>query len=209
MSHWSMAGLVLLVGSIQWLLVLLVLMEGSTLEYRPSVFYVSDLGDKDFVEHLGGPPAFIFNASLLSLGLLIVGAVYVLRSYDRPLASLLMIAGVGAVIAGAFPETIQPHHGIGAGLAFLFGGLSAIASCRVSPVPLRPIYLALGCLAVGGVLTFSLQGFLGLPRESTSTFLGLGKGGMERLIIYPTMLWLVSFGGLLSGALAPARRTTA
>jgi hypothetical membrane protein len=52
----------------------------------------------------------------------------------------LVIAGVGAVIAGAFPETIQPHHGIGAGLAFLFGGLSAIASFRISPGPLRLIY---------------------------------------------------------------------
>jgi len=69
-----------------------------------------------------------------------VGSAYILRSYDRVLTVLLVIAGVGAVIAGAFPETIQPHHGIGAGLAFLFGGLSAIASFRISPGPLRLIY---------------------------------------------------------------------
>jgi hypothetical membrane protein len=64
--------LLLLVGSVQWLLVSLVLMEGSTLGYNPSVFYVGDLGDENFVQHLDGPPAIIFNVSLLSLGILVV-----------------------------------------------------------------------------------------------------------------------------------------
>ena len=31
------------------------------------------------------------------------------------------------------------------------------------------------------------------------TFLGLGKGGMERMIAYPALLWAVGFGGYLIG----------
>ena len=30
-------------------------------------------------------------------------------------------------------------------------------------------------------------------------YLGLGKGGMERLIVYPNLLWALGFGGWIIG----------
>jgi hypothetical protein len=29
----------------------------------------------------------------------------------------------------------------------------------------------------------------------SSFYLGLGPGGMERMIVYPTLMWLAAFGG--------------
>jgi hypothetical protein len=34
--------------------------------------------------------------------------------------------------------------------------------------------------------------YVGLPAESTITFLGLAKGTIERIIIYPLTFWLIS-----------------
>jgi len=32
---------------------------------------------------------------------------------------------------------------------------------------------------------------------ASGIYLGLGKGGMERMIAYPALLWMVGFGGHL------------
>jgi hypothetical protein len=34
---------------------------------------------------------------------------------------------------------------------------------------------------------------------ASGNYFGLGRGGMERLIAYPTLLWSVAFGGYLMG----------
>jgi hypothetical membrane protein len=35
---------------------------------------------------------------------------------------------------------------------------------------------------------------------SMGIYLGLGIGGMERMIVYPTLIWTVAFGGYLIGS---------
>jgi hypothetical protein len=37
----------------------------------------------------------------------------------------------------------------------------------------------------------------------SKNFLGLGNGGMERMIVYPVLTWGISFGGYLLGMSHP------
>jgi hypothetical protein len=67
--------------------------------------------------------------------------------------------------------------------AFLFGGLSAIASYRLLKLPLSVIAGRLGLMCLGAL----------------SVYLGLGQGGMEHMIVYPLLAWGAGFGGYLIG----------
>jgi hypothetical membrane protein len=89
---------------------------------------------------------------------------------------------------GLFTEDAGVIHGIFSLITFLFGGLSAILSCRLQKPPLSYLSVILG--------VFSL---LSLVLFGSGVFLGLGKGGMERMIAYPALLWAVGFGGYLIG----------
>jgi len=186
----TLAGALLFVGSVQWLLVVVVA-EGLYPGYSSRVNYISYLGV--------GSTSLIFNPSLFLLGVgVVAGAYFIQRAFGvRFFPVLLTLAGLGAMAAALFPETIQPAHGIGAGVAFVFGGLSAITSYKLQKPPLSYASVLLGALTLVAVILF--YPYLGLATESTVTYLGLGKGGMERLIAYPTLLWLVGFGSHLIG----------
>jgi hypothetical protein len=76
--------------------------------------------------------------------------------------------------------------------ALWFGAFSAILSFRKQVVPLSYISAALGIVSfVTSIVFFP---YLGLGANDTSTFLGLGKGIMERLVIYPLILWVFGYG---------------
>ena len=55
-------------------------------------------------------------------------------------------------------------------------------------------------IVLGGAAGVFFNPYLGLPRESAMTYLGLGKGTMERLVIYPILLWIIGFGSQLAGS---------
>ena len=42
-------------------------------------------------------------------------------------------------------------------------------------------------------------GLISLILYVPGIYLGLGKGGMERLIVYPNLLWALGFGGWIIG----------
>jgi hypothetical membrane protein len=87
---------------------------------------------------------------------------------------------------GVFTEDAGMIHGVVSIIVFLFGALSAIASYRVSKPPLSYLSIILGLTGLGA-LTLFIAG----------NNLGLGVGGMERMIAYPVLLWGVGFGGHL------------
>jgi hypothetical protein len=69
-------------------------------------------------------------------------------------------------------------------IAFPFGGLSALASYKIEKTPKNYLSAILGILTLG-TLVLSISGrFLKL-----GNFLSLGLGGIERMVIYPAMLW--------------------
>jgi hypothetical membrane protein len=89
---------------------------------------------------------------------------------------------------GLFPETTGIAHTISALTAFGFGGLSAIMSYKLQKPPLSYFSVLLGALSL-----------VALALSGSGTYLGLGKGGMERMIVYPILLWVVGFSGHLIG----------
>ena len=85
---------------------------------------------------------------------------------------------------GIFPENYPLEHGIFSLVVFLFGGLAAIAAFKIERRPLNYFSVAIGAFSVI-MLVLYVFGY----------YLGLGPGGMERIVAYPELLWGVALGG--------------
>jgi hypothetical membrane protein len=176
--------------------------------YNVSTNYISDLGatcTSTCVFHQ--PTATIFDSSIIILGLLAwVGGYFLQKSFRwMPLTILTMLAGLGAVGVGVFNESFSTLHHIFSLIVFLFAGLAAIAAFKVEKGPLRYLSVLMGLATLVALLLY-------IP----NVYLGLGAGGMERMIVYPVLLWLIGFGAYLMGtgseqkpAEAPAGAPTA
>ncbi len=175
----SLSGLLFLVGSAQFLLAMLV-GEGMRPLYSVSTNAISDLGV--------GSTALLFNGSIVLLGFLILVSAYLYHPVHGKVWITIpfLLAGVGAIGVGLFPETTGAPHGIFALLSFVFGGLLAIlVSTQVRP-PFRHLSILLGAAGLVALVLFV-----------SNNDLGIGFGGMERMIVYPVLLWGIAFGGYL------------
>jgi hypothetical membrane protein len=181
MDRRQVPGLALIVGGAQFLIALF-LAESLYPDYSVSANFVSDLGV------MGMASAPVFNTSVIILGLLgIVAAVLFWRNLSwKALAVTLMLSSIGSVGVGIFPETTGPPHVLAALLAFGFGAISAILSARVTRPPFSYIAAILG----GTALIFLIA--LVLPVSA-----GYPPGALERLILYPILIWEIGFGGYL------------
>jgi hypothetical membrane protein len=197
MQHPSgkIAGILFLVASTQFILGLIVA-EASHPGYSISDNYISDLGV--------GPSSMIFNSSIFLLGLLsIIGAYFLPRTINfRTLSVLLALMSIGAMGAGVFTKNSAAIHGVVSSTAFLFGGLSAIASFKVLKMPLSMMSVILGLIVLGALALFAggllaSGSFTEIEAKDSFFFLGLGPGGMERMIVYPALIWLAGFSGHL------------
>jgi hypothetical membrane protein len=181
------AGTLILVGGSQFVLGMLVA-EALYPGYSISQNYISDLGV--------GPSAIIFNSSVFLLGLMVVVSAYFVHGSfrSRLVTGLLVLAGLGAMGVGVFSENSPDMHKIVSGIAFIFGGLLPIAAYRLVRRPFSYLSVAVGVLSLSAMVLLSAQYSLGLGEQY---YLGLGPGGMERMIAYPILLWEVAFGGHL------------
>ena len=175
----KVAGALFFVAASQFVIGLVVA-EARYTGYSISAKYISDLGV--------GPSATIFNSSVFLMGLLIlIGAYFVQRAFNfKPLTLLLILTAVGAMGVGVFTEDSGSVHGVVSLIAFLFGGLASIASYRLLKRPFSFIAVILGLMTLGALGLFGAQ-----------IYLGLGVGGMERMIVYPILMWGAGFGGYL------------
>lgn len=87
---------------------------------------------------------------------------------------------------GLFPETTGVWHGIFALIVFLFAGLTALVTARFQKKPMLCFSIILGLVTL-----------VALPLYIPGEDLGLGAGGMERMIVYPALVWGIGFGGHL------------
>jgi hypothetical membrane protein len=181
------AGALILVGGSQFVVGMLVA-EALYPGYSISQNYISDLGV--------GPSAMIFNSSVFLLGLMVVVSAYFVHGSfrSRLVTGLLVLAGVGAMGVGVFPENSPAMHEIVSDIAFIFGGLLPIAAYRLVRKPFSYLSVAMGVLSLSAMVLLSAQYSFGLGEQY---YLGLGPGGMERMIAYPILLWEVAFGGHL------------
>jgi hypothetical membrane protein len=196
-DHRKVAGALLFVGGSQFVLGMLVA-EALYPGYSISQNYISDLGV--------GPSALIFNSSVFLLGLMIVAsACSVHPSFkNRLVTGLLVLAGAGAMGVGVFPENYPAMHEIVSDIAFIFGGLLPIAACRLVRKPLSYLSVVMGVLSLSAMVLLSAQYSFSLGEQY---LLGLGPGGMERMIAYPILLWEAAFGGYLMASSQKGEQT--
>ncbi|MDA4126504.1 MAG: DUF998 domain-containing protein [Thaumarchaeota archaeon] len=188
-SNASKAGVAIFVGAVQFSIGL-ILAEIYYPNYNVSTNYVSDLGANCTPTPclINQPTSTIFNSSIVLLGLtILVGAFFLHRAFHwKPATAMIALAGIGAMGVGLFPETTGVWHGIFSLIIFLFAGLSAVVTARFQKAPMFYFSILLGLVTLGALLLYV-----------GSVYLGLGPGGMERMIVYPVLLWSVAFGGYL------------
>ncbi len=173
-----------------WLL--LAGLETMFLVHLAELMYPGYSVSENFISDLGvGPaaPATVFTIALILFGVLALVAAYLLRdSYKRSWLWLLVaLSGIGAIGVAIFNENAAPRaHSVSAFLAFFFGNLAVILSSRLVRAPLSIVLILLGLIGLAALALFG-----------SKTYLGLGPGGMERMIFYPAMFWALCFGGYL------------
>lgn len=179
-ANLRLAGIVLFIGAVQFVLAMIIA-EALYPGYSTSANYISDLGV--------GPSALIFNTSVFFLGVaIIVGTYLIYRALRSVLFTVLLaLAGIGAMGVGIFTEDFRVVHFVVSVVTFTFGSLAAIYSYRFIRTPLRYFSVILG-----------LFGLAALILMGSGMTLGLGVGGIERMIAYPILLWGVGFGGYLA-----------
>ncbi len=206
-AQWT--GLLLLVGG----LVALVGIHLAELAYpgaSVSEDFVSDLGatcaDIASGPHdcvVFQPASAIFSVSVDVLGLTVLAAAYLAYPLVLPkrMSLILGATGLGALGVGLVSEAYSPFHSIFALTAFLGGSVAALMSFRILPRPVGYVALGLGGIALAALGWFSL---LSLEIRATaagtafpSIWSPIGVGGMERMVIYPVLLWVVVFGTAL------------
>lgn len=178
-SSGKVAGTLFFIAASQFVLGLIVA-EALYSGYSVSGNYISDLGV--------GPSSMIFNSSVFLMGLLlIVGTYFLQHAFNfKALTVLLVMTAIGAMGVGVFTENSGTIHRIVSLIAFLFGGLSATSSLRLLKKPFSLIAVVLGLMSLGALVLFG-----------SNNYLGLGAGGMERMVLYPLLMWGAGFGGAL------------
>ncbi|TFH38569.1 MAG: DUF998 domain-containing protein, partial [ANME-2 cluster archaeon] len=182
------SGVFLFIGTVQLVLGMLIA-EFLYPGYSASVNYLSDLGATCRTTCIiYQPSASIFNTSVALLGVLTIVSSYFLwhEFHNRLISLLLGLTGIGMVGVGLFPETAGIVHPIVSFITFFFGGLSAIATYKFMKAPFAYLSVLMGMIS-----------FVAFALFISEIFLGLGPGGMERMIAYPLLLWVTGFGGNL------------
>lgn len=135
------------------------------------------------------PSATIFNVTMLLSGLMIAAAAFGVYLFSRKkiFSILLGLLGTGVFLVGVFPGNHALAHPLVALLSFASAGLAAVAAVQVTQSPFRYVSIALGaitlmCLFLSGALTSVV-----------------GKGGAERWIVYPAVLWIAGMGAYFLG----------
>jgi hypothetical membrane protein len=158
--------------------------------YDVSTQTISDLGAtcKGSVCKFVQPSSDIFNASIVVLGILLLLTAYFLwkGSESKSLSLFEGLAGVGCMGVGTFNESYGGAHVFFSAFTFFSIGIQALLVFKVAKAPFS--YLS----AVAGVVTL-----VAIVLYGTDTYLGLGQGGMERMIVYPVLIGGLAFGGYL------------
>jgi len=186
----KVAGALVFIGAVQFLFGLIIA-EALYPDYSISENYISDLGV--------GSSAVIFNSSVFFLGVtIVIGAYFIWREFDSKLFFIfLVLTGFGAMGVGLFTEDAGTIHAVVSLITFVFGGLSAIASYKLQRSPLSYFAVLLGIMTLVALALFI-----------SGIYLGLEKGGMERMVAYPVLLWTVGFSSHLIGQSEDAATTT-
>jgi len=207
------AGTLAILAAAQWVL-LVIVAETQYPNYSIQHNYLSDLGATC---HRGllltpcvivSPSSYIWDTTLFLMGLLsLVSAILFYGATRKKGFSILFgIFGLGALIAGAVPETLLSVHELASNASFLGGSTAAIVAFWFLKSPLKYLSVALGLFSFASLIPLTFEG----PFFRWNGIFGLGLGGIERMVVYPIVIWEIAFGAyLMSGALSTSRREEA
>lgn len=177
----TLLGTLFFVGAAQFILIVLIA-EAEYPGYSTATDALSKLGV--------GQTALFYSAWIAVCGAFaLIGSLLGRRALGIGLTTSLAIAGACAMGVGLFPVRTSAPHEVFAIAAFVFAAISAIISYRVLRPPLSQFSVGLGVIALTAIILLV-----------TDHYLGIGKGGMERMIAYPIFVWALGFGGALIGA---------
>lgn len=193
-------GLLLVFASVQFIIAMIV-EQALRPGYSDSANTISDLG----VNINGWSYDWIFNSSIILLGILAILAIFILvpcfpRSIVAYLGEALLIIGsAGAVSVGIFSESYPFHayglsaHDYASVVTFVFANIGMM----IFGVALRnhkvfdPYWLFTTLLGVfATVATLCYLYF----EVTTKWYFGLGEGGLERFVASPVLIWAIVVG---------------
>lgn len=184
---------------LQFVAAMIVTQIGYGSSYSLTQNYISDLGANSCGVFSGryicSPWYYVFDASAVILGILIIVGVILIRTAFPPRGTrtvglgLLAISQLGAIGVGLSPETYNlTIHSLSAALAFVGANLAlivlGIAMFRDTRWDGYRAYTMLSGLV--GLIAFGLF--------EAKAYGPLGVGGMERLIVAPVLLWALLVG---------------
>lgn len=172
---------------------------------------ISDLGNTVCGQYgnrfVCSPEHGLMNLSFSLLGItMAIGSLFIYQEFKRTWQSLIGfllmgLSGVGTLLVGIYPENDNSLlHGIGAGMAFGLGNLSLIVLALAITQAQNLFRWYTGLSGVFALIALGLY--------LTHTYLGLGQGGMERVVAHPQTIWLILFGAYMTATRYRAHRHT-
>jgi hypothetical membrane protein len=150
--------------------------------YNTHTQTVSDLAAMRPENLVQQPSATIFNGTMIVAGL---------AGNRRRTTVPVTLLGLGMVGVGFFPGNHLAPHQIFAMTAFVAGGVGAILTATLHRRALRLFHTGLGIIALTALA-------VGVFLLSWSPVARLGEGGVERWVVYPVVLWVVTLGAALA-----------
>jgi len=161
--------------------------------------YISDLGAIHCGYYAGrdicSPWHLVFGVATVVLGLgLVLGAILAQSAFPARRTrtvglGLLVIAGFGSIGVGLSPEDFNlTVHELSALLAFAGSGIALLVLSLAMLRDTRWDGYRLFTAVCGAVDLVALALFL------AKTYVGIGPGGVERLIVAPVLLWAIVVG---------------
>jgi hypothetical membrane protein len=209
-DRYPLIGPAIWILNAQYFIIQVVVARAWAISYSLGHNTISDLGNSACAVYGGryvcSPLHGLMNASFIMLGLTIaLGSMFIYQEFKKDLAtlvgfSLMAAGGIGTVLVGLFPEnTVSALHILGAGLPFVLGNVALVIFSFALPIPKLYRYYTL----LSGVITL-----IALILLLSGHYLGLGIGGIERVVAYPQTVWLIIFGVYISSSHLTRRTKT-
>lgn len=200
-------GPVLYVAGMQYFAVQLFVALRWPRPYSISRNTISDLGNTACGTWNGryvcSPLHGLMNGSFIALGItMTLGSVLISRRHGKgrlvtAVFTAMGLSGLGVIMVGIFPEnSVSALHGLGSALPFTLGNAALIAMA---------ISLAMPPALRLGVSLSGVAALLALAAYASSHYLGLGEGGIERVVAYPQTICLSVIGCYLIAVPRPGQ----
>lgn len=195
-TRYPSIGPALWVSNIQYFLTQAVVAWAWKHPYSITNNYISDLGNTACGQFAGSyvcsPLYALMNASFIVIGLTITGgAILTYYEFSRDSFTkfgfgIIALSGLGCIVVGALPENRFGNlHLFGAalGIVAINTGIIVLSHLRSISLLMRQYSRYSGVVALIAVALFHFH-----------IYLGIGKGGMERVADYLPTTWLIVFG---------------